>query len=826
MLRRLTIVFVIQLLAISLFCIGFFPKKNVLNGEAIFHYNKTLQKDSKPVFNKLVVVVIDALRSDFIFDKYSSNFNFVHSKLNSGEAWGFTAFSNPPTVTLPRLKGITTGSTPNFLDAILNVVEDDGSSSISDQDSWLLQLRSNANHRIRFFGDDTWLKLFTPVESIFDSCEGTNSFFVSDFEEVDFNVTRHIPTQIKERDQWDTLILHYLGLDHIGHKGGAFSKFMPNKQTEMDNVIKDIYNNLIDEDSLLVVLGDHGMNDVGNHGGSSAGETHAGMVFLSPKLSKYPYFKDIEAPYETPLNGDNEPSFEFMNQIQQIDLVPTIAAMFNIPIPQNSVGILIPEFLSFLGDDMKYIKVWENLRQLSILNNLTPEIDFNNKNISDTYLTMNEIQQSLTRSATNYSYNKLAVGYCLLIISVIFVSVLVIQDMKFSFTTSLLVFISVVIGISMFGSSFVEEEHQLWWWILTGVLLLAVMCKHKQASTPILCVIIFACLRLLRGWNNSGQKTVYPYVIGNLLNKSPDIQWLLNVTTLVWLSLSININYLSLVDQLIVPTIALAYKANWAIVDKEQVPNYLQKLVIIVGKDILKIKDTNIFTDSLIPMARLFYKVFCVLIVIRISLFATKTINREVFVKGVFKDITIFLLFLSPSKNISQFLLFDIVRRCITQILTNEFNSDITLTSVISLILQNFCFFQFGGTNSIATVDLSNAYHGISSNYNIYVVGLIMAISNFAPAIYWVLFTWQFIYSKPTTIMKGNKWEIFAKSKLPVIFVNCIVGCCLLAACVILRYHLFIWSVFSPKLCYYVVWNLFMGAFIGWIFELSLIAIL
>ncbi|CAL9730744.1 GPI ethanolamine phosphate transferase 2 [Monosporozyma unispora] len=826
MLRRLTIVFVIQLLAISLFCIGFFPKKNVLNGEAIFHYNKTLQKDSKPVFNKLVVVVIDALRSDFIFDKYSSNFNFVHSKLNSGEAWGFTAFSNPPTVTLPRLKGITTGSTPNFLDAILNVVEDDGSSSISDQDSWLLQLRSNANHRIRFFGDDTWLKLFTPVESIFDSWEGTNSFFVSDFEEVDFNVTRHIPTQIKERDQWDTLILHYLGLDHIGHKGGAFSKFMPNKQTEMDNVIKDIYNNLIDEDSLLVVLGDHGMNDVGNHGGSSAGETHAGMVFLSPKLSKYPYFKDIEAPYETPLNGDNEPSFEFMNQIQQIDLVPTIAAMFNIPIPQNSVGILIPEFLSFLGDDMKYIKVWENLRQLSILNNLTPEIDFNNKNISDTYLTMNEIQQSLTRSATNYSYNKLAVGYCLLIISVIFVSVLVIQDMKFSFTTSLLVFISVVIGISMFGSSFVEEEHQLWWWILTGVLLLAVMCKHKQASTPILCVIIFACLRLLRGWNNSGQKTVYPYVIGNLLNKSPDIQWLLNVTTLVWLSLSININYLSLVDQLIVPTIALAYKANWAIVDKEQVPNYLQKLVIIVGKDILKIKDTNIFTDSLIPMARLFYKVFCVLIVIRISLFATKTINREVFVKGVFKDITIFLLFLSPSKNISQFLLFDIVRRCITQILTNEFNSDITLTSVISLILQNFCFFQFGGTNSIATVDLSNAYHGISSNYNIYVVGLIMAISNFAPAIYWVLFTWQFIYSKPTTIMKGNKWEIFAKSKLPVIFVNCIVGCCLLAACVILRYHLFIWSVFSPKLCYYVVWNLFMGAFIGWIFELSLIAIL
>lgn len=40
-----------------------------------------------------------------------------------------------------------------------------------------------------------------------------------DFTEVDNNVTRHIPDEL-QRDDWSALIMHYLGLDHIGHKSG------------------------------------------------------------------------------------------------------------------------------------------------------------------------------------------------------------------------------------------------------------------------------------------------------------------------------------------------------------------------------------------------------------------------------------------------------------------------------------------------------------------------------------------------------------------------------------------------------------------------------
>ena len=37
------------------------------------------------------------------------------------------------------------------------------------------------------------------------------------------------------------MILHYLGLDHIGHLAGPQSPLVPPKLEEMDNVVKRIY---------------------------------------------------------------------------------------------------------------------------------------------------------------------------------------------------------------------------------------------------------------------------------------------------------------------------------------------------------------------------------------------------------------------------------------------------------------------------------------------------------------------------------------------------------------------------------------------------------
>jgi ethanolaminephosphotransferase len=78
---------------------------------------------------------------------------------------------------MPRVKAITTGSIPSFLDVILNFAESDTTSTLATQDTWLAQIKKEKkNQRLVMYGDDTWLKLFP---GMFDRADGTSSFFVS-----------------------------------------------------------------------------------------------------------------------------------------------------------------------------------------------------------------------------------------------------------------------------------------------------------------------------------------------------------------------------------------------------------------------------------------------------------------------------------------------------------------------------------------------------------------------------------------------------------------------------------------------------------------------
>ena len=77
---------------------------------------------------------------------------------------------------MPRIKSITTGSIPSFVDLILNIDEGDTSSSLAAQDTWLAQLKAKDAGKLLMYGDDTWLKLFPDT---FDRVDGTSSFFVS-----------------------------------------------------------------------------------------------------------------------------------------------------------------------------------------------------------------------------------------------------------------------------------------------------------------------------------------------------------------------------------------------------------------------------------------------------------------------------------------------------------------------------------------------------------------------------------------------------------------------------------------------------------------------
>lgn len=99
------------------------------------------------------------------------------------------------------------------------------------------QLHENGD-RIVFSGDDTWVKMFP---NIFErQSENRDSLFVNDFYEGDKNITKYLSAELRHTD-WKLLVLHYLGLDHIGHVEGPFSAKVPTKLREMDTVILHIH---------------------------------------------------------------------------------------------------------------------------------------------------------------------------------------------------------------------------------------------------------------------------------------------------------------------------------------------------------------------------------------------------------------------------------------------------------------------------------------------------------------------------------------------------------------------------------------------------------
>ncbi|KAG2176235.1 hypothetical protein INT43_005469, partial [Umbelopsis isabellina] len=355
-LQSLLMLSALQLTALFLFCKGFFPYKTYLSGHATEADSPSrldltgIADDAPPQFDRLVFVLVDALRNDFVFEK-SSGFSFVQSLISQGSAKPFTAKATAPTVTLPRIKALTTGTIPSFVDAILNIAESDTSSSLKYQDNWVYQLSNNGTNTINFFGDDTWMKLFP---GLFSTTDGTTSFYVSDTVEVDKNVTRHVSPEL-ERSDWKALIFHYLGLDHIGHLGGPESPLMLDKQKEMDNVIRTIYEAVAEEDhkrrkashdvhgTLIVLCGDHGMNEAGNHGGSSESETSTAMVFMSPKYESRPTIKRKGTRQRQTFSKRDRYGYPL---IEQIDIVPTLSTLLGFPIPKNNIGKVILELFN------------------------------------------------------------------------------------------------------------------------------------------------------------------------------------------------------------------------------------------------------------------------------------------------------------------------------------------------------------------------------------------------------------------------------------------------------------------------------------------------
>ncbi|CAO2819154.1 unnamed protein product [Amaranthus hypochondriacus] len=298
---------------------------------------------TKPAIDRLVIIVFDALRFDFVAP--SSFFSEkkpwmdrlpviqkLAAELGSSSRI-FKAVADPPTTSLQRLKGLTTGGLPTFID----VGNSFGAPAIVE-DNFIQQLVENGK-RVVMMGDDTWLQLFPHH---FEKAFPYPSFNVKDLDTVDNGCIDHLIPSLHE-DDWDVLIAHFLGVDHAGHIFGVDTMPMIQKLEQYNSIVEEVVETLksqsgsggLHENTFLVVMGDHGQTLNGDHGGGSPEEVETSIFAMSFKNSTVSLPPELDS-VSCGLNMDAK--HLCIGTIEQLDFATTMSAMLGVPFPFGSIG--------------------------------------------------------------------------------------------------------------------------------------------------------------------------------------------------------------------------------------------------------------------------------------------------------------------------------------------------------------------------------------------------------------------------------------------------------------------------------------------------------
>ncbi|CAK9165920.1 unnamed protein product [Ilex paraguariensis] len=319
----------------------FHPRSN--HSPNLNHTNPNLGYWTEPIVDRLVIIVLDALRFDFVAPStffeakkpWMDRLTVLHelASRSGSSAKIFKAVADPPTTSLQRLKGLTTGGLPTFID----VGNSFGAPAIIE-DNIVYQLVQNGK-RVVMMGDDTWLQLFPHH---FNSCYPFPSFNVKDLHTVDDGCIKHLLPSLYEED-WDVLIAHFLGVDHAGHVFGVDSTPMVEKLEQYNGILEKVVEVLesqsgpggLHHNTLLLVMGDHGQTINGDHGGGNAEEVETSIFALSMKPpSSVPLELDTSS-CQLDLDGRKM----CISYIQQLDFAVTVSALLGLPFPFGRISL-------------------------------------------------------------------------------------------------------------------------------------------------------------------------------------------------------------------------------------------------------------------------------------------------------------------------------------------------------------------------------------------------------------------------------------------------------------------------------------------------------
>ncbi|XP_061352050.1 GPI ethanolamine phosphate transferase 2-like isoform X3 [Gastrolobium bilobum] len=900
---------IIQFIGLSIFVFGFFPVKPVLSGhsglesfrrptcdndgfanrsEASDRLRLLYQEESEIPFSydRLILMVIDGLPAEFVLGKkgqppskaFLEAMPYTQSLLVNGMAVGYHAIAAAPTVTMPRLKAMVSGAIGGFLDVAFNF------NTQAYFDDNLLAQFSKIGWKMVMHGDDTWLKLFP---GLFARHDGVSSFFVKDTTQVDQNVSRHLDDELS-RDDWN--FLAWIMLDILV---GA-------------TVVKKIHVNSLQNlendqgKTLLVVVSDHGMTENGNHGGSSYEETDSLALFIGPK------------------NNASDCALSNHDTIFQVDLAPTLALLFGVPIPKNNIGVLISQMVDSLTEDQKLralqLNSWQLFRLLqaqlpglscrnfpcdAFYTNSEHTISeckgskeklfcclyFNAATLHDAWKAevvistegynsivaaynefLSRASEWLSHKATDKPINLLVFGVaalitsCLILLRLLFIIHKEVpaeetQDLHnylkpWNLDEVFVLFGILILVISMGSSSMIEEEHYIWHFLTSTINLLFLreaiqsfdlnkahdylssIKEQKNISgfqMSLLFLILFSG-RILKGWHQGGVNWTNLPDISKWLEQagSQYINSIQIASCVMIIIMGIFVLFLMQAKTKVVMVIGFSLLMSGLLV--------LQNFVKHEDMSASYNKDATL-------SVQIFYAILGIITVTVVlvlpwvmpmqtpEMYSTQNFYMSASVPFEIQNMTPILvlkdsLYLVGCTYITSWCLLQLLLQqpinvmpvlllfvqALASMLTFSSSGShhkqwVEITALYNLGMAGH--FALGNSNTLATIDVAGAFIGISS-HSTFLSGLLMFIITYASPMLFFLSMVLYISVKISigslVTKKGNSGEILKTLLgfpcLVPLSMNCVLLTAYTIVLLLMRNHLFIWSVFSPKYLY------------------------
>jgi ethanolaminephosphotransferase len=371
-----------------------------------------------------------------------------------------------------------------------------------------------------------------------------------------------------------------------------------------------------------------------------------------------------------------------------------------------------------------------------------------------------------------------------------------------------------------------------------------IVCRYQKNQRTfkhhVSLLLLFALHRVTQRWNQTGQKYAgAPDIVHEFKGRLAPLLWILILSTYATVAARLayhlfrDLKVPSLISSTIavalcVPT--MAFKLGFTASDAPELLAWLGQAPTALFQSI-----------PLVGTARTAFLVLGVMaawVTASSTLFTRSGHQRKQPLPAVHDILTLLLITQTRAHNIPLYLFFVLQHNSLRRL-------DLTTTqaTLSTILLAHVSFFALGNSNAISSIDLSNGYNGVSG-YNVAAVGILVFISNWAGPIWWsaagiklLAERWKLQSNGNGATSRANSgrswiskehehlsrppsaksrqlptdhrrfsslfsyiaiWTIFTAGSLLAVMLSC----------TILRTHLFIWTVFSPKYLYSMAWTL------------------